>query len=369
MSLRTTVSYLLFPLTMWYAVGIAVRNILYSLGLKRQTSFPITTVGVGNLCTGGSGKTPHIEYLLSLLTPTFRTAVLSRGYKRQSKGYWQDDGQHDAALLGDEAAMLSARHPESVVAVCEDRGEGLRHLLELPEEERPEVVLLDDVFQHRKVKPNTNILLTEYRHPYSRDHILPYGNLREFRSGRYRAGVVIVTKSPAVLNPIERHNIEQELKLQNYQRAYFSYLEYGQLLTLDGHEAGIDLRRIDRVLVVTGIANPESLIEEVQRHCKLQHLAFSDHHDYTPRDIVQIQEAFNAMPSERKIVLTTEKDAIKLGKLTIDFPLYVQPIRVAFHKNADADFDRFFIDTVKENISFLSKLRVWGQPPAPKPEE
>ncbi|MBQ9416953.1 MAG: tetraacyldisaccharide 4'-kinase [Bacteroidales bacterium] len=369
MRLRTTISYLLFPLTMWYAVGVAVRNILYGLGMKKQQSAAIATVGVGNLCVGGSGKTPHTEYMLELLSPMVRTAVLSRGYKRQSAGYQQDDGSHDAGLLGDEAAMVAQRHPETIVAVCKDRCEGIARLSELPDEERPEVVLLDDAFQYRRLKPNINVLLTEYRRPYSRDRILPYGSLREFRGGCYRASVVVVTKSPARLNPIERHNLEQELKLKNYQRVYFSYLNYLPLRTLDGQEAKAELRGIDRALVVTGIAHPSSLLDEVRLHCKAQHLAFPDHHDYTQHDVERIAEAFKAMPGERKIVLTTEKDAVKLCRLKVDFPLYVQPVKVAFHKDAEADFDSFLVATVKENISFLRKLNTWARPKSLKPEE
>ena len=278
---------------MWYAVGVAVRNLFYSLGLKKQEAPHITTIGVGNLSTGGTGKTPHVEYLLELLANRYSTAMLSRGYKRKSKGFVLDDGSHDATLLGDEPAMIASKHPQVQVAVCEQRIEGVRRLMEEPplpadEEEEPrrplELVVLDDVFQHRRIKPSINILLTEYRHPYFKDYILPYGNLREFRSGRYRASNVIVTKSPARLNPIEKHNIINDLKLQNYQKVFFSYLQYGEIQTLDGQPAGIDLRRIDRVLAVTGIAHPEPMIDELRRNCKLQHMCFADHHNYTQRE-------------------------------------------------------------------------------------
>ena len=370
MSFRTTISWLLLPLTMWYAVGVAVRNLFYSLGLKKQEAPHITTIGVGNLATGGTGKTPHVEYLLDLLADYYTTAMLSRGYKRKSKGFVLDDGRHDATLLGDEPAMIAAKHPQVQVAVCEQRVEGVRRLMEeppLPAEEeeiephRPlELVVLDDVFQHRRIKPSINILLTEYRHPYFNDHILPYGNLREFRSGRYRASIVIVTKSPARLNPIEKHNIIHDLRLQNYQKVFFSYLQYGEIQTLDGRPAGIDLRRIDRVLAVTGIAHPEPMVDELRRSCKLQHLRFADHHNYTLRDIARIADTFKNMQGQRKIILTTEKDAIRLRGLTKDLPIYILPVKVAFHKDGDLDFDRVIESSVRENISFLSKLSIWS---------
>ena len=378
MSFRTTISWLLFPLTMWYAVGVAVRNLLFAIGIKRQEAPHITTIGVGNLATGGTGKTPHVEYLLDLLSDHYRTAMLSRGYKRQSKGYVADDGSHDAALLGDEAAMIAIKHPNVQVAVCEKRVEGVKRLMEdLPQSDpsdeseepdesdlrpstAPQLIILDDVFQHRYIKPNINILLTEYHHPYYNDHILPFGNLREFRSARRYAGIVIVTKSPERLNPVEKHNIINDLQLENYQKVFFSYLKYGSLQTLDGEPVDLDLRRQEHVLVVTGIAHPEPMIEEVRRSCKLQHLAFADHHHYTPRDVARIADAYKALPGQRKAILTTEKDAMRLRGLTGDLPLYVLPVKVAFHKDNDINFDHLIESSVHENISFLSKLSIWS---------
>ena len=372
MSFRTTISWLLLPLSMWYAVGVAVRNFLYSMGLLKQEAPHITTIGVGHLATGGTGKTPHVEYLLRLLSGHYRTAMLSRGYKRRSKGFLPDDGSHSATLLGDEPAMIAGKFPRVQVAVCKDRIEGVRRLMETPEVQDPEngemhddpsplqLIVLDDVYQHRRIKPNINILLTEYRHPYFRDRILPYGNLREFRSGRNRASIVIVTKCPATLNPVDRHNIVHDLKLQNYQKVFFSYLKYGTITDFDGNATTFDLHKMDGVLVVTGIAHPEPLVEEVRRSCRVQHVAFADHHEYSKRDISHIREAFESMRGERKIILTTEKDATRLRGLTGDLPVYIQPVEVAFHKERDLDFDQVVESTVRENISFLSKLSIWS---------
>ena len=371
MSFRTTISYILWPLTMWYAVGVAVRNFLYSVGLKKQEAPHITTIGVGNLCTGGSGKTPHVEYLLRLLSKDHRVAMLSRGYKRKSKGFVLDDGAHNPTLLGDEAAMVATKHPEVQVAVCEKRVDGVKQLMEQERVEQqgeeevhistaPDVIVLDDVFQHRRIKPSINLLLTEYRHPYFKDRILPYGNLREFRTARYRASIVIVTKCPAVLNPVDKHNIIHDLKLQNYQKVFFSYLKYGSLQAIDGKNANIDLRRLDNLLVVTGIAHPEPMVAELHRSCKVRHMCFADHHAYSKRDITRIREAFESLPGTRKIIVTTEKDAVRLRGLTGDLPVYVLPVEVAFHKDKDLDFDQVILSTVRENISFLSKLSIWN---------
>ena len=384
MSFRTTISYILWPLSMWYAVGVAVRNLLFALGIKQQQAPHITTIGVGNLATGGTGKTPHVEYLLELFGDRYRTAMLSRGYRRRSKGFVLDDGRHDAALLGDEPAMMARKYPQVQVAVCEKRVEGVRRLMALSEPPLPsdesvssevsdvsdaaaqpavepiQLVILDDVFQHRQIKPNINILLTEYQHPYFRDRILPYGNLREFRSARRYAGIVIVTKCPARLNPVDKHNIIHDLQLQNYQKVFFSYFQYGALRTLDGQASDVDLRRMEQVLVVTGIAHPEPMLDEVRRHCKAQHLAFPDHHDYTRRDVARIADAFEALPGQRKAIVTTEKDAVRLRGLADRLPVYVLPVRVAFHKDGDLDFDQLVEASVRENISFLNKLSIWS---------
>ncbi|MBR1765543.1 MAG: tetraacyldisaccharide 4'-kinase [Bacteroidales bacterium] len=378
MSFRKKISYVLFPLTMWYAVGVRFRNVLYALGIRKQTAPHVTTIGVGNLSTGGSGKTPHVEYLLRLLSERYATAMLSRGYRRRSKGFQLDDGSHDTALLGDEAAMVARKFPQVQVAVCEKRVEGVRRLMELadlsaPDDDPsavgagkqgptlpPQLIILDDVFQHRAIKPSINILLTEFRHPFYNDHILPYGDLREFKSARFRAGIVIVTKCPPVLNPVDRHNIVQDLGLQNYQKVFFSYLTYGALRRLDGSEASIDLRRVDSVLVVTGIAHPEPMVAELKRQTRVQHLAFADHHEFSNSDLVRIKSVYEALPGNSKLIVTTEKDAQRLRGKDEGLPLFVLPVEVAFHKQNDQDFDALIESSVRENISFLSKLSIWS---------
>jgi tetraacyldisaccharide 4'-kinase len=342
----------------------------YALGIKKQEAPHITTIGVGNLSTGGSGKTPHVEYLLRLLADKYPTAMLSRGYKRKSKGFILDDGSHDATLLGDEPAMLARKFPHVQVAVCEKRVEGVKRLMTMPDpsddsdesnkKNTPQLIILDDVFQHRAIKPSINILLTEYHHPYFDDHILPYGDLREFKSARFRAGIVIVTKCPEKLNPMEKHNILHDLRLKNYQQIFFSYFKYGDLQTLDGHTVQTDLRRMDNILAVTGIAHPEPMLAELRRYTRVQHLSFADHHDFTSRDIEHIRDAFAALPGANKTIITTEKDAMRLRGLVDGLPIHVLPITVAFHKENDKDFDKLIDSSVRENISFLGKLSIWS---------
>ena len=371
MSFRTLISYVLWPLTIWYAVCVKVRNILYALGLKRQETPHITTIGVGNLCTGGSGKTPHVEYLLRLLASHYDTALLSRGYKRKSKGFVLDDGTHSAPILGDEPAMIARKFPNVRVAVCEKRVEGVRRLMALERVEQqgdeevrismaPHLIVLDDVYQHRAIKPSINILLTEYGHPFYKDHILPYGDLREFKSARHRANIVIVTKCPAQLNPVERHNIVSDLRLLSYQKVFFSYLKYCPLQTLYGKPADVDQHHVGNILCVTGIAHPEPMLAELKRRGKVHHLSFDDHHDFSPRDIARIRDAFAALPGSNNIIVTTEKDAIRLQGLADDLPIYVLPVEVAFHKENDKDFDALIEASVRENYSFLGKLSIWS---------
>lgn len=389
MSLRKNLSYILFPLTMWYAVGVYFRNLFYTLGIKKQVAPRVTTIGVGNLSTGGTGKTPHVEYLLRLLADRYQTAVLSRGYMRKSKGFVLDDGSHDPALLGDEPAMIARKFPNVSVAVCENRVEGVRRLMSgeaimqgpedfgaaddseeqnqqesQPKEPEtpnfPQLVILDDVFQHRAIKPGLNILLTEYGNPFYKDHIMPYGDLREFKSARYRANVVIVTKCPEVFNSVERHNIIHDLKLENYQKVFFSYLKYGNLQSLDGHDVQMDLRRVDNVLAVTGIAHPEPMLNKLRRSTRVKHMAFADHHDFTASDIARIKDMYSSLPGSNNIIVTTEKDAVRLRGVAEGLPIYVLPVKVAFHKENDKDFDFFIESTVRENISFLSKLNIWN---------
>ncbi|MBR1799790.1 MAG: tetraacyldisaccharide 4'-kinase [Bacteroidales bacterium] len=357
MRLRTVISWLFFPLTMWYGVVVAVRNWLYDTNIISPSRNYVATIGVGNLSTGGTGKSPMVDHLLSLLEDKYATAMISRGYKRKSKGFLIDDGQHDPTLLGDEPAMIGRKHPRVQVAVCKSRSEAIQRLID--SDNKPQVVVMDDVYQHRRINPSVSILLTEYQHPFFNDHILPFGNLREGKRGSQRASIVVVTKTPRNLNPIRKHGIIQDLKLRSCQKVFFSCIDYGELITLDGKAAGVDLRRVDNALVVTGIAHPKPMIDEIRSKCKAEALSYPDHYDFSSSDIKTIRHRFEAMAGQNKVIVTTEKDAERLRLISEDLPIYVLPMKVGFLDNAEATFNDIIESIVKENISFISKLHTW----------
>ena len=333
---------MLFPLTVWYAAGVAVRNLLFSIGILKSEQPKVPTIGIGNLRVGGTGKTPHTEYIIRLLTGR-RTALLSRGYGRRTKGYvLADEENRSAAILGDEPSMMARKFPNITVAVCEERTEGVKRLME--SKLHPEVIVLDDVYQHRKITPSLNILLTEYADPYTSDWILPFGNLREFRRGRRRADIVIVTKCPATVADEEPTAIREQLKLREDQKLFFSHIEYGTPVALYSTPMP---ERIEQVLLVTGIVRPEPLVAHLEKHYKISHLRFPDHHRFSSDDCRRIVDAFNALPSDSKTVITTEKDAMRLmgdevRNVLGDLPVFYVPITVVF-QNGKA-FDKTIYD-------------------------
>lgn len=329
---------------MWYAVGVAVRNLLFARGLKQSWQPPVATIGVGNLAVGGTGKTPHTEYLLRLLADHYPTAMLSRGYKRQTQGFVLDDGSHRADLLGDEPAMMARKFAQVQVAVCEKRVEGVKRLL--AQAHPPQLILLDDVYQHRYIRPDINILLTEYGNPYFEDRILPFGNLREARREARRADLIVATKCPAGLDKKAKQDFISRLRPCSNQQVFFSHLRYGQLQNLDGTPADTSLQDFGQVLVVTGIANPVPLLEEIGRSCEARHLSFADHHNFSDHDYERIHEAYINLPSSRKAIITTEKDAIRLHGLPQATPVYVLPVEVVFDNENDADFDQVVSDSI-----------------------
>ena len=359
MSFRKTVSWFLLPFTMWYAVGVWFRNLMFNIGLKKQMAPGVTTIGVGNICAGGSGKTPHVEYLIRLLQDDYRVAVLSRGYKRKSTGFVLDDGSHNVSKLGDEAAMIAAKYPKVQVAVCEKRLVGVEKLM--AQEQPPQVILLDDSFQHRYIKPTINILLTSYSKPFYEDLVMPYGDLREGRSAKYRANVVVVTGTPKTANPIEKHNVVNRLGVQPYQKVFFSSVNYLEPRPLMGGQA-LPLQSVDNALVVTGIANPEAMVSYVGSQCQVEAISFSDHHNFTSGDIKHISRTFAQMKGERKIILTTEKDAARLRPLAekdmlAGLPFYYLPIEVEVEDYSNQNFGQGVRSLVNSNILFVHKMK------------
>ncbi|MBO4752799.1 MAG: tetraacyldisaccharide 4'-kinase [Bacteroidales bacterium] len=365
MSTRKTLSWLALPITIWYAIVVAIRNLLFELGVLHQTIPPVTTIGVGNIAVGGTGKTPLADYLLGLFSDSYSTAVVSRGYKRKSSGciVLQPGSEEGGELLdtfGDEVSMLISKHPDVAAAVFKKRNEAISQLLS--SDTPPQLIILDDVYQHRYVKPTINILLTEYNRLYSDDLILPYGNLRESRSASRRANVIIVTKTPKKLNSLERRIISERLKVKSYQKLFFSYIDYAVPVPLfDSLSDSVSIADVRHMLCVTGIANPDPLLAELrQRGIRVEHMPFSDHHDFTAKDIEDIKKRFDAINSQSKIIITTEKDALRLRKALNDddcsLPIYYIPISIGFHDENGVGFTDYITSIVHENISFLSRL-------------
>lgn len=313
---------ILFPFAILYGFITSIRNFLFDQSIFKSYSFDIPIIAVGNLSVGGTGKTPQIEYLIRLLSPKYKVATLSRGYKRQSEGFVMADSSSNVTILGDEPFQFYKKFKGIQVAVDADRKNGIEQLLLQPE--KPEVILLDDAFQHRKVKAGFYILLTSYGDLYSDDFILPTGNLRESRSGAKRANVVIVTKCPADLSIDEQANIKTKLKLDADQQLYFSYIDYDDSVYSENTSMKVsDIKTVDKLLLA-GIAKPEPFLRYLQNKND-EKLVYADHHHFVENDINDIINKSN-----NKIIITTEKDFVRLQGSIPKEKLFYLPIRSSF---------------------------------------
>ncbi|MBN8703232.1 MAG: tetraacyldisaccharide 4'-kinase [Bacteroidetes bacterium] len=335
---------LLFPLSILFYLAIWIRNKLYEYRILKSTKFSIPVVCIGNLSTGGTGKTPHTEYLIRLLQETNKKiATLSRGYGRNTNGFRLVAENDSAALVGDEPLQLKNKFPAIDVAVCEDRVAGINQLLAF--NPKLDIVLLDDAFQHRAVTPSFSILLTDYANLYCNDFILPAGNLREPRSVAARAAAVVVTKCPMNISAKEMTLITQKIKKTNTQRIFFSHIKYGELVSLAN---GTILKALpSKIISVSGIAHPEVFLEHLRQKGNLiKSFVYSDHYDFSERDIVSIVSFYKMNKAEELAIVTTEKDAMRLRKFNkqlADIPVYYVPIEVSF---IDKEFDSYFLKKV-----------------------
>lgn len=345
---------LAFPLAIIYGIITWLRNKLYDLGIFRSHEFPLTVISVGNLAVGGTGKSPHIEYLVRLLKSRYRIATLSRGYGRSSSGFIEAGEASTAADIGDEPLQFSKKFGgEVVVAVDRKRVHGIKKLLEL--HPALEVILLDDAFQHRAVRPGLSIVLTDYNNIYLNDHVLPTGTLREFKKGIKRADIIMVTKTPAAFSPIEKRRLLKEINARPYQQVYFSSIAYGPLMSLK-KTAVMDSPDHDMtVVLLTGIANPRPLEEHLSRYTKsIVPVRFPDHHEYSATDLARLQKIFDNIATGKKIILTTEKDAMRLQKPELaealeNLPVFYIPIEVRFEEKDAEEFDKQILDHVRAN--------------------
>lgn len=304
----------LLPLSWLYGIGVRIRNWMFDIGLKKSRSFDIPVISVGNLTVGGSGKTPHVEYLVRLLKDKVKVAVLSRGYKRKSKGYVLAEKQTRMQEIGDEPYQMKNKFADIYVAVDKDRCHGIEQLTGNKETNDTDVIILDDAFQHRHVKPGINILLVDYHRLIIYDRLLPAGRLREPLSGKNRADIVIVTKCPQDMKPMDFRVIMRAMNLYPYQKLFFTTLKYGRLIpAYCGEKRRLDsIGKNENILLLTGIASPEHMVTDLKPYTEnIIQMNFPDHHQFTPKDIKMINEKFAGMPSP-KIIITTEKDNTRL---------------------------------------------------------
>ncbi len=338
--MRFILKILLWPFTILYGFGVWCRNRLYDSGFLSSVQFDIPVISIGNLPVGGTGKTPHIEYLIRLLQYEYRIATMSRGYKRHTKGFRIAQSDTDASEIGDEPYQFFQKYPETVVSVAEDRMTGIPNLLL----QRPdiEVVLLDDAFQHRSVKPGLNILITTYQKPFFKDYILPYGRLREARSSYKRADIIIVSKCPDTLSAQEQAFFLNGINAQSNQQVFFSKIKYGQAYALkDNSPQSFEGKN---VILLSAIAQAEAFVSYVATHAlKAHRLNYPDHHYFNSKDIEEIQSVIHNWDNDC-VIVTTEKDATRLllqDKFiaTCPIPIIVVPIVIEFLNQEGAAFD------------------------------
>lgn len=322
---------LLLPFALLYWLAIAVRNWLYDKNISRTSSFGLPLICVGNLSVGGTGKSPMVEYLVRLLKNEFKVATLSRGYKRKTKGYALAGPATTALEIGDEPMQFHLKFPGVPVAVGEERMVAIPQLLH--DKPGTEVIILDDAFQHRSVKAGMNILLTDYNNLFTRDFYLPTGDLRDLKSSYKRAQIIVVTKCNPSITAEEKQKIIKEINPQKGQQVFFTSIEYGEVYHILDRKS-TSLSENTEVLLVSGIANPRPLEGLLEKYCKSYHvMPYSDHHIFTIDDLKDIRKKFSNLEAENKIILTTEKDAVRLVKFNTeiaDWPIYVIPVRHHF---------------------------------------
>ena len=355
----------LLPFSWIYGSIVRFRNWLFDMGLKKSKSFSIPIISVGNITVGGSGKTPHVEYLIRLLHDKAKIAVLSRGYKRKSHGYVLAEESTTMPEIGDEPFQMHQKFSDIYVAVDAKRARGIENLQNDEATKDVDVVLLDDAFQHRYVKPGINILLVDYHRLIIYDKMLPAGRLREPLSGKNRADIVIITKCPKDLKPMEFRVLTKAMDLYPFQKLYFTCIDYD---TPKGvfEEKQIELDKLQdyHVLLLTGIASPKQMEHDLKPMTKdITNLSFGDHHSFKGKDIDRINDAFESMP-EPRIIITTEKDAVRLRETEglyekVKSNMYELPIKVSFMLDQQDNFNEKIISYVRKNSrnSILAKRK------------
>ncbi|MCL2412573.1 MAG: tetraacyldisaccharide 4'-kinase [Bacteroidales bacterium] len=344
---------LLLPVMPFYALAVWVRNRMFDAKILPTQKSQTPTICVGNLCVGGSGKTPHVEYLIRLLKSEFKVCTLSRGYGRKSKGFIFAKGSASSALLGDESMQYFQKFPDISVCVDVDRRRAIRNLK--TEAPNTDVILLDDAFQYRYVDAGLKILLTDYFSPYYNDYLLPIGHLREQRSAAKRADIIVVTKCPPVFSPIVKNDILKKIKPKPNQDVYFSYMKHGELHNIDGSICKISKDAFNHFVVISGIYNPYPLVEHLRTITKdVKLFQFPDHHEFTTSELKRIRKYFLDYYCNYKYIVTTEKDLMRLKDSPAfaeisDLPICYVPVEVEFHKDGKKEFDNQVLEYVRKH--------------------
>ncbi len=344
---------LLLPFACMYGFAVRIRHWMFNVNILKSKSFPMPIIGVGNLSLGGTGKTPMVEYLVRMLFENTKLAVLSRGYGRNTKGYVVADQYSGHKEIGDEPMQYHNKFKNNLkVAVCENRRKGITNLIQ---DDNLDVILLDDSFQHRYVKPGMSILLTDFHSLYMEDYLIPAGTLRDVVSQANRADIIIVTKTYRVLSPITRRRIKSILKPKANQSLYFSYLQYGKLTIFPGFKKPTISKSINTIVLFCGIANSYPFQEYLRDMCiELLVIDFPDHHTYRQKDLKLIAKKYDNEFTQNKIIITTEKDAMRLIKSEyirelVEYPLFYIPIEVKLHGEDEQKLSNQIEEYVKEN--------------------
>jgi len=341
---------LLLPFSFIYGLIVRIRNYLFDIRVLKSVEFKLPVIGVGNLSAGGTGKTPHVEYLIRLLQNRIKIAVISRGYLRKSKGFVLADANSTVANVGDEPKQYINKFKNLLVAVDENRRHGIQKLIS----EQPEMkaVILDDAYQHRYVKPGLTILLTDFHSLYSNDYLLPAGRLRESKKGAKRADIIIVTKTDPVFSPLNKRAVLEKIKPLPHQKVFFSFVTYGFPVPLFPALPALHYNLINTIVLFVGIANPYPLEQYLKRLCsELITIRFKDHHQFTEKEITAVKTTYNNQFTKRKVLITTEKDAMRLNEPSLlellkGIPVYYIPIEISFHFREKEKFDKLITDFV-----------------------
>lgn len=346
--------WLLFPFSIIYGAAVMVRNMLFDWGVFQSTAVSIPTICIGNLTAGGTGKTPHVEYVVELLRHNLNVATLSRGYKRKSKGFNYALPNSTVNEVGDEPLQIKTKFPEITVAVDGNRVNGVKTLM--ANNSSLDVVILDDAFQHRYIKPGLSILLVDYNRPVWNDCFLPTGNLRDSFRERRRADIIIFTKCPRSISDLQMEMAIKLMKLKNHQKAFFSTFSYGSPIPVflnEKHEKIVE--KSTMAIAFSGIANPLPFFGYVESICHLRDtMAFSDHHFFSKKEIQTIFDKFSKINSDNKVLLTTEKDAMRIRSIEglnyeLKSKLYHIPVRVEFLGKKQMEFNNKIINYAGAN--------------------